>query len=543
MCRFAETGFDRNSGRPGGTDSSNDPEPDTRKSTRFALIDLGRDGLIVPPFFAFNLYERLIMRLADPELLREFCYIDGQWVAADNAQTIDVTNPATGEVIGRVPRMGASETRRAINAAQAALPAWRALTAKERATRLQAWFREIMNHQQDLAQIMTAEQGKPLAEARGEIAFAAAYVEWYAEEGKRIYGDVIPSPHADRRLIVTKEPIGVCAAITPWNFPAAMITRKAAPALAAGCTLVLKPASQTPFSALALCVLAERAGIPRGVLSVVTGDSGAIGGELTSSPIVRKLSFTGSTPIGIKLLEQCAATVKKVTMELGGNAPFIVFDDADLDAAVEGAVIAKFRNAGQTCVCANRFFIQDGVYDQFVEKFAARINSLAVGEGTQAGIEVGPMIDTKALAGVEALVVEAREAGARVVVGGKRHSLGGAFYEPTLLADVTVDMRVAQEEIFGPVAPLFRFSSESEVIALANDTEFGLACYVYARDLGRVWRVSEALEYGMVGVNVGVLATEVAPFGGVKSSGLGREGSRYGIEDYVEIKYLCLGLG
>ncbi|MBH2033613.1 NAD-dependent succinate-semialdehyde dehydrogenase [Pseudomonas putida] len=483
------------------------------------------------------------MRLADPELLREFCYIDGQWVAADNAQTIDVTNPATGEVIGRVPRMGDSETRRAVDAAQAALPAWRALTAKERASRLQAWFREIMNHQQDLAQIMTAEQGKPLAEARGEIAFAAAYVEWYAEEGKRIYGDVIPSPHADRRLIVTKEPIGVCAAITPWNFPAAMITRKAAPALAAGCTLVLKPASQTPFSALALCVLAERAGIPRGVLSVITGDSAAIGGELTSSPIVRKLSFTGSTPIGIKLLEQCAATVKKVTMELGGNAPFIVFDDADLDAAVEGALIAKFRNAGQTCVCANRFFIQDGIYDRFVEKFAARIKSLVVGEGTQAGVEVGPMIDAKALAGVEALVVAAREAGARVVAGGKPHALGGAFYEPTLLADVTADMRVAQEEIFGPVAPLFRFSSENEVVALANATEFGLACYLYARDLGRVWRVSEALEYGMVGVNVGVLATEVAPFGGVKSSGLGREGSRYGIEDYVEIKYLCLGLG
>ena len=483
------------------------------------------------------------MRLADPELLREFCYIDGQWVAADNAQTIDVTNPATGEVIGRVPRMGDSETRRAVDAAQAALPAWRALTAKERASRLQAWFREIMNHQQDLAQIMTAEQGKPLAEARGEIAFAAAYVEWYAEEGKRIYGDVIPSPHADRRLIVTKEPIGVCAAITPWNFPAAMITRKAAPALAAGCTLVLKPASQTPFSALALCVLAERAGIPRGVLSVITGDSAAIGGELTSSPIVRKLSFTGSTPIGIKLLEQCAATVKKVTMELGGNAPFIVFDDADLDAAVEGALIAKFRNAGQTCVCANRFFIQDGIYDRFVEKFAARIKSLVVGEGTQAGVEVGPMIDAKALAGVEALVVAAREAGERVVAGGKPHALGGAFYEPTLLADVTADMRVAQEEIFGPVAPLSRFSSENEVVALANATEFGLACYLYARDLGRVWRVSEALEYGMVGVNVGVLATEVAPFGGVKSSGLGREGSRYGIEDYVEIKYLCLGLG
>lgn len=483
------------------------------------------------------------MRLADPELLRELCYIDGQWLAADQGQTIDVTNPASSEIIARVPRMGAEETRRAIAAAEAALPAWRALTAKERAARLQAWFRLILQHQEDLAQIMTAEQGKPLAESRGEIAFAAAYVEWYAEEGKRIYGDVIPSPSADRRLIVTKEPIGVCAAITPWNFPAAMITRKAAPALAAGCTLVLKPASQTPLSALALCVLAERAGIPRGVFSVVTGDSGAIGGELTASPIVRKLSFTGSTPIGIKLLEQCAATVKKVTMELGGNAPFIVFDDADLDAAVEGALIAKFRNAGQTCVCANRFFIQDGIYERFVQKFSARIRDLKVGDGDQAGTEVGPMIDAKAVAGVEALVTQAREAGARVITGGQRHARGGAFYEPTLLADVTDTMRVAQEEIFGPVAPLFRFKTEQEVIAQANATEFGLACYVYARDLGRVWRVSEALEYGMVGVNVGVLATEVAPFGGVKASGLGREGSRYGIEDYVEIKYVCLGIG
>ena len=483
------------------------------------------------------------MRLADPALLRELCYIDGAWLAADSQQTLGVTNPATGEIIGRVPRMGSAETRRAIDAAQAALPVWRALTAKERATRLQAWFREIMAHQEDLAQIMTAEQGKPLAEARGEIAFAAAYVEWYAEEGKRIYGDVIPSPQAGRRLIVTKEPIGVCAAITPWNFPAAMITRKAAPALAAGCTLVLKPASQTPLSALALCVLAERAGIPRGVLSVITGDSGAIGGELTANPLVRKLSFTGSTPIGIKLLEQCAATVKKVTMELGGNAPFIVFDDADIDAAVEGALIAKFRNSGQTCVCANRFYIQDAVYDQFVDKFAARVAQLVVGEGTQIDTHVGPMIDGKAVAGVEALVAQAQAAGARVIAGGKRHALGGAFYEPTLLADVTSQMRVAQEEIFGPVAPLFRFHTEEEVIREANATEFGLACYLYARDIGRVWRVSEALEYGMVGVNVGVLATEVAPFGGVKSSGLGREGSRYGIEDYVEIKYVCLGLG
>lgn len=482
------------------------------------------------------------MKLADHDLLREVCYIDGKWLAADSGQRINVTNPATGELLGTVPNMGAAETRRAIEAAQQALSTWRALTAKERAVRLQAWFREILAHQEDLAQIMTAEQGKPLAESRGEIAFAAAYVEYYAEEGKRIYGDVIPSPNADRRLIVTKEPIGVCAAITPWNFPAAMITRKAAPALAAGCTLVLKPASQTPYSALALCVLAERAGIPAGVLSVVTGDPAAIGGELTASPIVRKLSFTGSTPIGIKLLEQSAATVKKVTMELGGNAPFIVFDDADLEKAVEGALIAKFRNSGQTCVCANRFYIQDGIYDRFVERFAERVRALVVGQGDQPATQVGPMIDGRAAAGVERMVGEAVEAGARVVTGGRRHALGEAFFEPTLLADVKPDMRVAREEIFGPVAPLFRFTSEEEVIAEANNTEFGLACYLYARDVGRIWRVSEALEYGMVGVNVGVVATEVAPFGGVKSSGLGREGSRYGIEDYLEIKYVCLGL-
>ncbi|WEZ86605.1 NAD-dependent succinate-semialdehyde dehydrogenase [Pseudomonas sp. NyZ480] len=482
------------------------------------------------------------MKLADSGLLREVCYINGDWVPADSGQRINVINPATGEMLGSVPRMGAAETRRAIEAAERALPAWRALTAKERAARLQAWFREIMNHQEDLAQIMTAEQGKPLAESRGEIAFAASYVEFYAEEGKRIYGDVIPSPSGDRRLLVTKEPIGVCAAITPWNFPAAMITRKAAPALAAGCTLVLKPASQTPFSALALCVLAERAGIPAGVLSVVTGDSAAIGGEITASPIVRKLSFTGSTPIGIQLLQQSAATVKKVTMELGGNAPFIVFDDADMEKAVEGALIAKFRNSGQTCVCANRFYIQDGIYDRFVERFAERVKELVVGKGDQPGTQVGPMIDGRAATGVEQMVAEAVEAGARVVTGGRRHPLGEAFFEPTLLADVKPQMRVAREEIFGPVAPIFRFTTEEEVIAEANNTEFGLACYLYARDVGRIWRVSEALEYGMVGVNVGVVATEVAPFGGVKSSGLGREGSRYGIEDYLEIKYVCLGL-
>ncbi|MBJ9976340.1 NAD-dependent succinate-semialdehyde dehydrogenase [Pseudomonas sp. S75] len=482
------------------------------------------------------------MNLADHDLLRENCYIDGTWQSAEDGQRIAVINPATGHVLGHVPRMGAAHTRRAIAAAQNALPAWRALTAKARAEKLQAWFREIMTHQQDLARIMTAEQGKPLAESAGEIAFAAAYVEFYAEEGKRIYGDVIPSPAADRRLMVTKEPIGVCAAITPWNFPAAMITRKAAPALAAGCTLVLKPASQTPFSALALCVLAERAGIPAGVLNVVTGDSAAIGAELTASPVVRKLSFTGSTPIGIQLLQQCAATVKKVTLELGGNAPFIVFDDADLEKAVEGALIAKFRNSGQTCVCANRFYVQGGLYERFVARFAERVGELVIGPGDEPTTQVGPLIDGRAVQGVQQLVDDAVQAGARVVSGGCRHALGEAFFEPTLLADVSAEMRVAREEIFGPVAPIFRFETEQDVVTQANATEFGLAAYVYTQDVGRVWRVSEALEYGMVGVNVGVVATEVAPFGGVKSSGLGREGARYGIEDYLEIKYVCLGL-
>ncbi len=483
------------------------------------------------------------MRLVDTDLLRERCYINGAWLSAESGQCIEVTNPANGELLGTVPRMGAEETRQAVAAAEAALPAWRAKTAKERAALLKAWFDAIMLHQDDLARIMTAEQGKPLAESRGEIAFAAAYVEWFAEEGKRVYGDVIPSPNADRRLLVLKEPVGVCAAITPWNFPAAMITRKAAPALAAGCTMVLKPASQTPFSALALCALAERVGIPRGVLNVVTGDARSIGDELTANPVVRKLSFTGSTPIGIQLLRQSADTVKKVTLELGGNAPFIVFDDADVDAAVEGALIAKFRNSGQTCVCANRFLIQDGIYDEFVRKFAARVESLVVGDGQEDGVTTGPMIDTKAVRSVEGMIQDATAAGARVVAGGKRHALGEAFFEPTLLGDVTAEMRVVREEIFGPVAPLMRFSTEAEAIRIANDTEFGLACYLYARDLGRVWRMSEALDYGMVGINIGVVATEVAPFGGVKSSGIGREGSKYGIEDYLEIKYLCMGIG
>ncbi|MDD1963795.1 NAD-dependent succinate-semialdehyde dehydrogenase [Pseudomonas putida] len=482
------------------------------------------------------------MNLKKPELIRNLCYIGGEWLGADSRDVIDVINPANGTVLGVVPRLGAMHTRQAIACANRALPAWRDLTAQARGMLLMKWYHLILNNLEDLAQIMTAEQGKPLSESRGEISFAAQYIQWYAEEGKRLYGDIIPSPTPGRSLLVTKEPIGVCAAITPWNFPAAMITRKAAPALAAGCTLVLKPAAQTPLSALALCVLAEEAGIPPGVLNVVTGDAGAIGGELTSSPIVRKLSFTGSTPIGIKLLEQCAATVKKVTMELGGNAPFIVFDDADLDAAVEGALIAKFRNAGQTCVCANRFYVQDGVYDTFLEKFKQRIEQLQVGDGSDSGTVVGPMIDSKAVSDVDAMVREAEQQGATVLTGGQRHAQGAAFYQPTLLSDVTPRMRVACEEIFGPVAPVFRFKEEEEVIAAANDTPYGLACYIFARDIGRVWRVSKALEYGMVGVNVGVVATEVAPFGGIKASGLGREGSRYGIEDYVEIKYVCLGV-
>ncbi len=482
------------------------------------------------------------MNLSNAALFREQCYINGEWCDAIAGTTTEVLNPATQTPIGKIPRMGAQETQNAIAAAEKALPEWRALTAQERARKLLAWHKLILENQEDLAQIMTAEQGKPLFEARGEIAFAASYLEWFAEEGKRIYGDVIPTNQKGRRLIVTKEAVGVCAAITPWNFPSAMITRKAAPALAAGCTMVLKPASQTPFSALALAALAEQAGIPAGVFNIVLGDSSAIGNELTSSPIVRKLSFTGSTPIGIQLLRQCADTVKKATMELGGNAPFIVFDDADLDAAVEGAVIAKYRNAGQTCVCANRFYVQEGIYDAFVERLAQKVSQLQVGKGTEADTVVGPMIDIKAANNTEKLVEEALQQGAKVLVGGQRHQLGGAFFQPTVLGDIHPDMRIAREEIFGPVAPVFRFKTEEEVIQAANDTEFGLACYVYARDVGRIWKISEALEYGMVGINVGVVATEVAPFGGVKASGMGREGSKYGIEDYIEIKYMCLGL-
>lgn len=486
--------------------------------------------------------ENATMKLSNVSLFKRKCFINGQWQNAVSGLKIQVINPATQENLGTVPNMGALETQQAIQAAERALPKWRNMTAQERARKLLAWHKLILDHQEDLAQIMTAEQGKPLFEARGEIAFAASYLEWFAEEGKRIYGDVIPTNQKGRRLIVTKESIGVCAAITPWNFPSAMITRKAAPALAAGCTLIIKPASQTPFSALALVALAEEAGIPAGVINVVTGKASEIGTELSSNPGVRKLSFTGSTPIGIQLMRQCADTMKKVTMELGGNAPFIVFDDANIDSAIEGALIAKYRNAGQTCVCANRFYVQEGIYDQFVEKFTKRIAELNVGNGLDNNTDVGPMIDEKAVLNIESLIDEALSHGAKVRVGGKRHSLGGAFFEPTLLSDVKAEMRIAREEIFGPVAPVFKFKTEEDVVLAANDTEFGLACYIYSRDVGRIWNVYEALEYGMVGVNVGVVATEVAPFGGIKSSGLGREGSKYGIEDYIEIKYMCLGL-
>lgn len=482
------------------------------------------------------------MQLKDLTLFRQQAYIDGAWVDADSGQTIAVNNPATGEILGTVPKLGAAETRRAIEAANRALPAWRALTAKERAQKLRRWFELLMENQEDLARLMTLEQGKPLAEARGEIAYAASFIEWFAEEAKRVYGDTIPGHQADKRLIVIKQPVGVTAAITPWNFPAAMITRKAGPALAAGCTMVVKPASQTPFSALALAALAERAGIPAGVLSVVTGSASEIGDELTGNPIVRKLSFTGSTEIGRQLMAQCAPDIKKLSLELGGNAPFIVFDDADLDKAVEGAMASKYRNAGQTCVCANRLYVQEGVYDAFVEKLKAAVAGLKVGNGLEEGVTTGPLIDDKAVAKVREHIDDALGKGAQVVLGGQSHALGGSFFEPTILVDVPRDARVSREETFGPLAPLFRFRDEDEVIAMANDTEFGLAAYFYARDLSRVFRVAEALEYGMVGINTGIISNEVAPFGGVKASGLGREGSKYGIEEYLELKYLCLGL-
>ncbi len=481
------------------------------------------------------------LTLKDPSLLRDACLIDGKWVAADGGGTIAVTNPANGAVVGTVPNMGTDETRRAIEAANAALPAWRARTAKERAAILRKWYELLMANQEDLATILTAEQGKPMTESRGEIAYAASFFEWFAEEGKRVYGDTIPQFAPDKRIVVLKQPIGVCAAITPWNFPSAMITRKAGPALAVGCTMVLKPASQTPLSALALGVLAERAGVPAGVFSVVTGAATAIGGEMTSNPIVRKVTFTGSTEIGKKLMEQCAGTVKRTSMELGGNAPFIVFDDADLDAAVKGALASKYRNAGQTCVCANRLLVQDGVYDAFAAKLAEAVNALKVGDGFEQGVAVGPLIDMKAVEKVEEHISDAVAKGARVVAGGKRHALGQSFFEPTILADTKPDMQIFREETFGPVAPLFRFKTEQDAIRLANDTEFGLAAYFYGRDIGRVWRVAEALEYGIVGINEGIISTEVAPFGGMKESGNGREGSKYGIEDYLEVKYLCMG--
>jgi succinate-semialdehyde dehydrogenase/glutarate-semialdehyde dehydrogenase len=483
----------------------------------------------------------MALQLSDPKLFRQQCYVDGKWVDADSGGTLDVDNPATGEKLGTVPRMGAAETRRAIEAANRAQPAWAAKTAKERAAILRRWHDLMMANQEDLAKLMTAEQGKPLAEAKGEVAYAASFIEWFAEEGKRIYGDTIPAHAADKRIVVLKQPVGVCAAITPWNFPAAMITRKAGPALASGCTMVLKPASQTPYSALALCELAERAGVPAGVFSCVTGPAKEIGGELTSNPIVRKLTFTGSTEVGKILMEQCAATVKKTSMELGGNAPFIVFDDADLEAAVQGAVASKYRNAGQTCVCANRLLVQDGIYDAFAKRLAEVVKEMKVGNGMEQGTVIGPLIDLKAVEKVEQHISDAVKKGAKIVVGGRRHALGGSFFEPTVLADVTTEMIVTREETFGPVAPLFRFKTEEEAIRMANDTEFGLAAYFYARDIGRVWRVAEALEYGIVGINEGIISTEIAPFGGMKESGVGREGSKYGIEDYLEVKYLCMG--
>ncbi len=482
------------------------------------------------------------MQLNDPSLFRQQAYIEGKWCDAHRGEAITVSNPANGQTLGSVPKMGADETRTAIEAANRALPAWRALTAKERANILRRWFELMMANQDDLAQLMTLEQGKPLAEAKGEISYAASFIEWFAEEGKRVYGDTIPGHQADKRLIVIKQPIGVTAAITPWNFPAAMITRKAGPALAAGCTMVLKPASQTPYSALALAELASRAGIPEGVFNVVTGSASDIGNELTSNPLVRKLSFTGSTEIGRQLMAQCAKDIKKVSLELGGNAPFIVFDDADLDKAVEGALASKFRNAGQTCVCANRLYVQDGVYDRFAEKLQQAVDKMQIGDGLTQGVTIGPLIDSKAVAKVEEHIADAVEKGARIITGGSLHKLGGNFFQPTILVDVPGDAKVAKEETFGPLAPLFRFQDEADVIAMANDTEFGLAAYFYARDLSRVFRVGEALEYGIVGINTGIISNEVAPFGGIKASGLGREGSKYGIEDYLEIKYMCIGL-
>jgi succinate-semialdehyde dehydrogenase/glutarate-semialdehyde dehydrogenase len=483
----------------------------------------------------------LALELQDPALLRSQAYVAGEWAAAQNGATRDVLNPASGQKLGTVPNMGTAETRRAIEAAAAALPAWAKKTAQERAVILRRWYELMLANQEDLARIMTAEQGKPLAEARGEIAYAASFIEWFGEEGKRLYGDVIPAHQADKRILVLRQPIGVVAAITPWNFPAAMIARKVAPALAAGCTFVCKPATQTPYSALALAHLGERAGLPRGVLSVLTGDSAAIGAEMTSHRAVRKLSFTGSTAVGKQLMAQCVGTLKKLSLELGGNAPFIVFEDADLDAAVAGTIASKYRNTGQTCVCANRLLVQDSIYDEFVGKLSAAVAKLSVGDGLAGRTDQGPLIDTKALAKVEEHIADALAKGARVACGGARHALGGTFFQPTILTNVNSTMLVAREETFGPVAPLFRFKSEEEALRLANDTEFGLAGYFYTRDLARAWRVSEALECGIVGLNTGIISTEVAPFGGIKESGIGREGSKYGILDYTELKYVCVG--
>jgi succinate-semialdehyde dehydrogenase/glutarate-semialdehyde dehydrogenase len=486
-------------------------------------------------------FESVASQLKDERLFHEACYVEGQWIQSASGQTIAVDNPATCEIIGHVPKLSGAETRQAIEAANRAFPAWSKKTAKERAAILRRWFDLMMANQEDLARLMTLEQGKPLAESRGEVAYAAAFLEWFGEEAKRIYGDTIPQHQADKRIVVIKQPIGVVACITPWNFPLAMITRKAGPALGAGCTVVIKPASQTPFCALAIAELAERAGVPKGVLNVVTGSAKEIGAELTSNPIVRKLSFTGSTEVGKILMAQCAATVKKLSLELGGNAPFIVFDDADLDAAVEGAIASKYRNTGQTCVCTNRVLVQDSVYDAFAEKLAAAVKTLRPAQGLEVGATQGPLIDDMAVHKVESHIRDAQSKGAKVLAGGHRHALGGRFFEPTVLTDVTPEMAVAREETFGPVAPLFRFKTEAEAIALANDTEFGLAAYFYGRDIARVWRVAEALEYGIVGINTGLISTEVAPFGGVKESGLGREGSKYGMDEFVEIKYLCFG--
>ncbi len=481
------------------------------------------------------------LKLENPGLLREHSYINGEWVSAADGSTFEVTNPADGSLVATVPEMEVAGARGAVAAADAAWPAWRSKTAKERAGILRRWFDLILENKDDLAAIMTAEQGKPLAESAGEVLYGASFIEWFAEEAKRVYGDVIPTHLADRRIITIKQSIGVVAAITPWNFPNAMITRKAGPAMAAGCPVVVKPASETPLSALALAVLAEEAGVPAGVFNVfTTRNSRETGKELTESPLVRKFSFTGSTEVGKILIRQCASTVKKVSMELGGNAPFIVFDDADIDAAVQGAVISKYRNAGQTCVCANRVYVQEGVYDEFVRKFTVAVQALKVGRGEEAGVNIGPMISSDAIDKVETLLADAKDKGARVIEGGERHELGGLFYQPTVVGGVTADMAFATEEIFGPVAPVFRFSSEDEVIELANATEFGLAAYFYARDLGRVFRVAEGLEYGMVCINDGILSTEVAPFGGVKESGIGREGSKYGMDEYIEIKYITL---